>query len=327
MSNIIILQDTTRQKEPVLKDTVNLNHDITSTLRSLKSPLENVLTDSESFAICPVNNYGYLTFKDSAGLITKFNSQGLQDFVFDFTAKNKSLAAETREVIKRKLKPGEDLPGRMFHYDWILPVILLSVMIFGIIKSESLKMITGLLRFVSFRGINEPASRDLNSIYQWQSTILNFASFINISIFAFFAVTWFDLSFQTFRPYIIWIIILAIIVGAVTIRHLICIIIGNMSGEKEVFREYLVSIYQGYRLSGILLLVVSILIAYTDFIQVKTLIYIGFSAFSLQYLIRVLRLFIIFINRHVSIFYLILYLCALEILPVVILVKYVTGLN
>ena len=46
----------------------------------------------------------------------------------------------------------------------------------------------------------------------------------------------------------------------------------------------------------------------------------------LMYSIRVIRLLIIFLNRNISIFYLILYLCALEILPVLIVVKYFTGL-
>jgi hypothetical protein len=45
-----------------------------------------------------------------------------------------------------------------------------------------------------------------------------------------------------------------------------------------------------------------------------------------MYLIRVIRLIIIFLNRNISIFYLILYLCALEILPVLIVIKYFTGL-
>ena len=44
------------------------------------------------------------------------------------------------------------------------------------------------------------------------------------------------------------------------------------------------------------------------------------------YLIRIARLFIIFINKGISLFYLILYLCALEFLPVVICLKYISGL-
>jgi len=99
-----------------------------------------------------------------------------------------------------------------------------------------------------------------------------------------------------------------------------------MSGEKEIFSEYLVGIYQYYRLAALFLLIISVMVLYTVFLPKNVLFYVGFSFVALLYVIRVLRLFLIFINRHVSIFYLILYLCALEILPVVIIIKYVTGL-
>jgi len=41
---------------------------------------------------------------------------------------------------------------------------------------------------------------------------------------------------------------------------------------------------------------------------------------------RIIKLFSIFLNRNISILYLILYLCALELLPVVVLIKYFAGL-
>jgi len=79
-------------------------------------------------------------------------------------------------------------------------------------------------------------------------------------------------------------------------------------------------------MAGFLTFLVALLILYTTLFPAKVYFSIGFYAIGILYAARVLRLFLIFINRHVSIFYLILYLCALEILPVVILVKYVTGL-
>jgi hypothetical protein len=226
----------------------------------------------------------------------------------------------------KHLKTGDDLPSDLFHYDWSLPVILLTVFIYGVIKAESVKLFRGILKFISFRGINESASRDIGGLFQWQSTLFNLASFINISIFAFFTSLWYDIHPYKWNGFIYWLIFIAIIISALTLRHFVCIITGNLSSEKEVFYEYLVVIYQTYRLTGLFLLVISVLILYTTFIPFNILFYTGFSLVALLYLIRVFRLFLIFINRHVSIFYLILYLCALEILPVVIFVKYVTGL-
>jgi len=44
------------------------------------------------------------------------------------------------------------------------------------------------------------------------------------------------------------------------------------------------------------------------------------------YLIRIIRLFLIFLKRSVSILYWILYLCALEFLPAAVTIKLAAGL-
>ncbi|MGD0753970.1 MAG: DUF4271 domain-containing protein, partial [Bacteroidales bacterium] len=98
------------------------------------------------------------------------------------------------------------------------------------------------------------------------------------------------------------------------------------SEEKEVFMKYLFGIYQSYRYGAIFLFVIIILMSYTRILPVRDYIISGIIVLGLMYLLRVIRLLIIFINRNISIFYLILYLCALEILPVLIVVKYFTGL-
>jgi hypothetical protein len=119
---------------------------------------------------------------------------------------------------------------------------------------------------------------------------------------------------------------LGLIISAVTLRHAACFITGNLSGQREVFRDYLVGVYQSYRLSAIILFIIIILLSYTLVLPTKFYFFSGILALGLTYLIRIFRLLMIFINRNISIFYLILYLCALEILPVVVSVKYFTGL-
>jgi hypothetical protein len=128
------------------------------------------------------------------------------------------------------------------------------------------------------------------------------------------------------RGIVNWLIVLGMVSGAITIRHLVCVITGSASGQQEVFREYLLGIYSSYRFGAIFLFAFIILMTYTEILPVRDFILSGIFIMCIMYLIRVIRLLIIFINRSVSIFYLILYLCALEILPVLIVVKYFTGL-
>jgi hypothetical protein len=117
-----------------------------------------------------------------------------------------------------------------------------------------------------------------------------------------------------------------VVTAAITLRHIICIIIGNISNEEETFREYMIGVYHTYRAGGIVFLLIGLIILYTTFLPSGVWFTAGIILAATLYIIRIIRLFLIFMTRHVSILYLILYLCALEILPVVIIVKYVTGL-
>jgi hypothetical protein len=113
-----------------------------------------------------------------------------------------------------------------------------------------------------------------------------------------------------------------IIVIAIALRHFICIAAGLISGATKVFNDYIITVYQAYRFAGFFFFVVMILFFYTPLINAKSCFITGCTGIAIIYLIRVIRLFLLFINHKISIFYLILYLCALEILPVLILIKY-----
>jgi hypothetical protein len=180
-------------------------------------------------------------------------------------------------------------------------------------------------RFFLFRGINDPASRDIGGLFHWQSTIINFISFLVISLFAYSATEYYSLAPLNINGILLWLIILGIIMLAVTLRHIVSIMTGNVSGQNEAFREYLLAVYQSYRFSALFLFVFIIMASYTVFFSAATWYIMGILVLGLMYLIRLTRLLVIFLNRKISIFYLILYLCALEILPVLITIKYFTG--
>jgi hypothetical protein len=130
----------------------------------------------------------------------------------------------------------------------------------------------------------------------------------------------------SFSRILVWLIILCVIMISAGIRYIICIITGEMSGTAGIFREYLFGVYQGYRFGALFLYILILLISYTLFFPANAGFMAGAAIMAILYLIRVIRLFIIFLNSNISIFYLILYLCALEILPVLIIIKYISGL-
>jgi hypothetical protein len=125
---------------------------------------------------------------------------------------------------------------------------------------------------------------------------------------------------------VFWLISFTVIILAVTMRYIICSITRKLSREYDAFGEYIVTVFQSYRFLGIILFLIIVLLSYTNLFPLKSLFIPGFITSALVYLMRIIRLFLIFMKHNISILYLILYLCALEFLPVLVLIKYFTDL-
>jgi hypothetical protein len=280
----------------------------------------------DTISVWKRNSIEDVTFYDSTGLLYRIEPARPDNFPCIFLKKNSVIAEAKKAALVKHLRQGTEIPLKAMHSDWIILIILLATFLFSLIGKSTGKMIQGAERFFLFRGINDPASKDLGGLFNWESTIKNLVSFFIIGIFVYSAATYYDIIPHTISGILFWIIAVAGIIAAVSARHIVCLLIGAVSGENEVFSEYLLGVYQFYRFSSIFIFVVLITLTYTTIFSVKTCFSAGLIVISILYLMRVTRLFIIFINKNISLFYLILYLCALEILPVVIAVKYISSL-
>jgi hypothetical protein len=286
----------------------------------------SISEQNDTTSVCSRNAISDVTFYDSANLVTRIDQTNTIGFPFIFIEKNRIRETEARESFVKHLKEGEKLPDQLFHNDWIILVILAAAFLYSILRKFSLKFIPEVTRFFFFRGIGDPASRDVGALFHWQSTIINLVTFINLALFAYCSALFYDFIPSGISGILFWLISLGIILVIITLRHGICFITGRLSGEDEAFNEYLITVYQFYRFLALILFILVIIISYTSFLPPKTMFYLGFFSMAALYLIRMIRLFLIFIKRNISILYLILYLCALEFLPVLIALKYCTGL-
>ncbi|MGB8490290.1 MAG: DUF4271 domain-containing protein [Bacteroidales bacterium] len=282
----------------------------------------SVVTDTVS--VCSRNSVADITFYDSLNFIRGLKDYRIGSFPVQL-AENAGNSHRDRYVITKDLKEGKALPGKPLHSDWLIVVVLIAAYLFVVIRSTTRRMGPEITRFLLLRGVNEPSSRDLSSLYYWQSTILNFASFLAIGLFAYCTAAWYGLIPSGIPQILFMLLSFGAVIFGITTRHLICRVTGMVSGHAEEFKEYLINVYQSYRIGSIILFVLSILIVYTVFLPPPVYIKAGLIVLAILYLYRVSRLLLIFLKRGISILYLILYLCALEILPVSILIKYFTG--
>ena len=330
------MQDTIRQKLFVgndslnqIQDTVSQQHSnndtikVTSRIKSSEEP-KIIITDTTS--VCRRGPIADITFYDSTAFVRSFETRIADQFPYTFVEKSIAFKRAKRENITKSLKSGKDLPAPDYQSDWMVPLIILGLFLFGVIRTFPGSHFRNMIRFIQMRGINENSSRDTVVLFQWKASLLNLASFIFISLFAFLSLKHYDITLNGIGEFLTWMIYFGVVIFAITSRHIICNATGGLSGQIDIFREYLVGIYHFYQIIGIIYVVLDLMILYTTFLPPQVYFIAGFIVAGILYILRVFRLLLIFITRRVSIFYLILYLCALEILPVVIILKYVTGL-
>jgi hypothetical protein len=304
-----------------------LSHSRDTVKHKFVSQKQVILPDnSDTTSVCTRNSIADVTYYDFNNFILRLGYGSYKQFPYVLIDKGNQLKLEQHEYLMKHLKQGNERPSNPLHTDWMLIIIVISVFLFSVIRSTTRNILPYFDRVFIFRRKNESGSRDSGGLFHWQSTILNLIAFLIIALFGYSAMSYFDLIPHGFSGIVIWLITMGILSAAVTIRHAVCLITGAASEQQEVFREYLHGIYHSYRVGAIFLFVIIIMMTYTLILPVRDYIISGIIILGLIYLIRVIRLLIIFLNRNISIFYLILYLCALEILPVLIIVKYFTGL-
>jgi hypothetical protein len=288
--------------------------------------IKQIVLPADTTSFCARNAISDVTFYDSLNLLTRINETDLNRFPFVFTEKNRKRENALKSVLTKQLKDGKEIPLRPFHEDWIILVILVAAFLYSSIRTFSKNFFPEIIRFFSFRGVGDPGSGIIGEVYHWQSTLVNLISFFNIALFVYCAASYYDFIPAGISGILFWAIAFLAIALIVTFRHLVCFATGYISGQKKIFNEYMVTVYQLYRYASLILFVLVILLSYTDLFSVKTLFTIGLTSFLALYLIRIIRLLLIFIKMDVSVLYLILYLCALEFLPVLVTAKYFTGL-
>lgn len=158
-----------------------------------------------------------------------------------------------------------------------------------------------------------------------------FSSFVVFSLFALLSFSIFTINILNFIgkniDYSLFLVTLGVISGYTLLKYVIYSLIIRYAFLNKSYNSLIIQSYFFINIIiGLLLFPVNLLLTYVNNFSIQTFaIYSGLIILVLYLLLISLRLFYIFLKDVASLFYLILYLCTLEILPVVVIFKY--GLN
>ena len=220
---------------------------------------------------------------------------------------------------------GEPLPAEKLNSDFGFIILSLSLLLLTMLIVMARKTVIDGLSSLSFRRQPLAVPPATSEVLTWPPVIRNIYSALNIGLFAAVSLLSGGIVEPDGTAGFAW--LTAIVAGAfiagLMLRHLTSIVTAEVTGWKNPLREYMNVIYNVWFTTALILFPLNAIIIFSPLNNPLPFIVAGLAGSAILLIIRALKLLVIFRNGHISILYYILYLCALEVLPVLVILKIV----
>jgi hypothetical protein len=216
----------------------------------------------------------------------------------------KTIVSDTRHE-------GIALKNNPEHNNWVFSILLIFFLIFVYAINKSYNWLTdGITNFFKIRSRNSLFTK--TSLLDYPSRIL--LVFITTGLFTLYLYLHFNNSDNFDITH--YLIFLGIGTAFIILKKLIIDIAGYIFFEPEITRNANESYFNLYIFNGLLFFPVIVGSIYTDNYQdVNTFDKIALILVVLWFILMTFKLFQIFYHKILDFFYIMLYLCTLEILP------------
>lgn len=255
-------------------------------------------------------------------ILKKNGKTDMTNAVVPDSAKSKTTTVSTTQPFKSKEITGFEGNARVADSNgWYIFVLLIALSIFAWGKALYQKYLLQILASVYNYQISIQLFRDKNALFRNLSIILQFLFPINIGLLIYLLIDYYSFN-QVFQwPLASIAVYSASVFVFFRLKTLLYKFLGVIFKVEEDFHEIQHHMNTFNQTTGVILLpfIISIPFLNEEFkpvLIISLFLFIGIIGMLFLY-----RGFQIVIRKQVSIFFLILYLCAVEILPVVLLIK------
>ena len=265
--------------------------------------------------------YKYINKKDSINL----HKAEVKQLVIQDTIFNRNKLGLFKE---HQLKPVNKNPIcinqiRNNNEDFILGILIFCFVLFALIQFFFKKRFYQIFKaFLSNNSINQLV-REGNLFKEYISIPLVINFFASISLLIYITnLFWSNLQYHN-KGFLLYIEFFFFFLIFFLLKILMIKFTGILFKAKKESEEHILHIFLFNYIIGVILLFLLVFIIYANKIGV-TVLYISLILTGLIYLYRLIRIGLIWLNsKKIPMFYLFLYLCTLEILPLILLTKLV----
>lgn len=204
--------------------------------------------------------------------------------------------------------------------DWFIAILTISVLVAGLSRLFWRRYMNNILQSVVYK--STMGKLDVHNVSNfYPSFVLGALFFFNSSVFIYQVLAINNRQFLTFHSWGIIPIVLVFLLVLFSLKVLVYRLVAHVFETKNQVREYLMGSSVMSKAFSLLIIPVIVMIPFLDSTLQPLFVKAGFGLFILLYLIQLARGVRIILSNTFSVYYIILYLCALEILPLTILFK------
>jgi hypothetical protein len=243
--------------------------------------------------------------------------------------KNAMGLVKPKNIITLKPNTVSFLPGKErieSNLDWFTITIVFSLFVFSLIKVTYQKFIVQIVTSIIDYQVAMRLYRERNVLFRNVSFGLHFVFYANIGLFINYLVDYYNLTPLFQNNFVNILFYCTTVLFIYNIKSLTSKILGYIFLVQDNFSQYIHNVNLYNKNIGLFLFPIIIIYPFTLDKFKPFVIYAGLLLLLIMFLLRSYRSAQIIMRKGISLFYLILYLCAVEILPVLLLVKYVSTL-
>ena len=212
-----------------------------------------------------------------------------------------------------------------YHYQpsWLMIIIVVSIMILGYLYSAFNSRFNTFIKSVFVSRFASQSSREERSLTHPVSLFLSL-NFILISSLFILQLISSQVFFESETEFslLTFFILIAVVFCVYFVKILFLRLFAYFTAKQEIISEYIFIIFLVNQFLGVILLPVVVFIAYGPLSLINGAVYLGSAFLIAAFVVRVGKgVSAVLLNREATLFYLILYLCTLEILPLLIGIK------
>ena len=207
------------------------------------------------------------------------------------------------------------------QFDWVTILLIASFLLLGWVRLFNKKYLISIVKSIASYKESNTLYREKNSLMERASFLINLLFISNIAVFILHLKQYLEIEILGIDEYRLYFIVFGGLTGLYIFRAISSFFIGYLFLKQKVFAEYFHNVNIYTKSTGLALFPMIIALQFIAYEYLGVIIYIGISIAGFLYLLQLLRAFQIIIRNNVSIFYMILYLCAFEITPFLIVYK------